>query len=123
MKKIISTYLISLLAFFASPVFAAVPRNFRDLIQVTIIGGILRPLVPLLIGLAVVVFIYGVLVLIFSEGGDKKEDGKKYMFWGIIGIFVMVSVWGLVAILQSTFGFDSGINNIPSIQIQPIIVN
>jgi hypothetical protein len=60
-----------------------------------------------LIGLAVVIFIYGVITTILAEGGEKKEDGKKFMFWGIIGIFVMVSVWGLVAILKNTFKLEN----------------
>ena len=75
--------------------------------NITIINGILKPIVPLLVSLAVVFFIYGVLVFMFSEGGEKKEEGKQYMFWGIIGIFVMVSVWGLVTVLQGTFNLQN----------------
>jgi len=91
----------------AIPANAQTPQNFSELINNTIIRGILRPIVPFLIGLAVVVFIYGVLIIVLSEGGEKKEDGKKFMFWGIIGIFVMVSVWGLVAIMSSTFQLNN----------------
>ena len=114
MKKIFYTLSLLLITIIAIPVIAA-PENFKALIETTIISGMLRPLVPLLIGLAVVVFIYGVLVLMFSEGGEKKEDGKKFMFWGIIGIFVMVSLWGLVNIVKSTFNLDT--QNIPKIEI------
>jgi hypothetical protein len=32
------------------------------------------------------------------------------MIWGIVGIAVMVSVWGLVSILQGVFGLDNGAN-------------
>jgi len=81
--------------------------TFADLINNVFIGNIIRPLVPLLISLALVIFIYGIVLLMFSEGGEKKEEGKQYMFWGIIGIFVMVSVWGLVAILQRTFNLEN----------------
>lgn len=91
------------------------PKTFRDIIQCVFIAGLIKPLVPLLIGLAVVVFIYGVLILMFSEGGEKKEEGKQYMLWGIIGIFVMVSVWGLVNILKGTFGLDPAV---PKIEIK-----
>lgn len=106
-EKLYST-LVSLVLF-STPalVVFAVAKDFKDLITNTIIGGILRPLVPLLIGLAVVIFIYGVLTTMLAEGGEKKEDGKKYMLWGIVGIFVMVSVWGLVAILTSTLNLDT----------------
>lgn len=107
MKKIIYTLPIILLSTIALPALAASATNFKDLVNNVFISGLLKPLVPFLIGLAVVVFIYGVLVVIFSEGGEKKEGGKKYMLWGIVGIFVMVSVWGLVNILISTFNLDT----------------
>jgi hypothetical protein len=111
MKKILYTFSILLLSTLALPLFAA-PKDFNALINDTIIGGLLRPIVPLLIGAAVVVFIYGVLTTMLSEGGDKKEEGKQYMFWGIIGIFVMVSVWGLVAIVQGTFKLDTTVQKV-----------
>jgi hypothetical protein len=104
MKKNLVMSFIAFISSLALPALAA-PKNFNELIRVTIIGGILKPLVPFLVGLAVVIFIYGVITIMLSEGGDKKEEGKKYMLWGIVGIFVMVSIWGLVAILQGTFGF------------------
>lgn len=106
MKKI-NQYFLSALASVAlaapATVALAAVTNFKDLINQTIIAGILRPLIPLLVGLAVVMFVYGVLIFMFSEGGEKKEEGKQYMLWGIIGIFVMVSVWGLVSILVGVF--------------------
>lgn len=99
----------------------ATVSTFKELVNNVFIGNILQPLVPLLIGLAVVVFIYGVLILMLSEGGEKKEEGKQYMLWGIIGIFVMVSLWGLVAVLTSTFNLSTSTPNIqmtvPSVKV------
>lgn len=114
MKKIITIYSLAYVIAFASPALAAV-TTFKQLINEVLIGSILRPIVPFLIGLAVVIFIYGVLTTMLSEGGEKKEDGKQYMMWGIVGIFVMVSVWGLVGILSSTFSLDN--TTIPTIKI------
>jgi len=89
-------------------------KSLADIINQVFINGILRPIVPLLIGLAVVVFIYGVFNTVLSEG-DKKEQGKEYMIWGIVGIFVMVSVWGLVNIVKDTFDLPE---NVPVIEIK-----
>ncbi len=97
-------------------------KNFKWLIDSIVLDGILRPIVPVLIGLAVVVFIYGVLTLMFSDG-DKKEEGKQYMIWGIVGLFVMVSVWGLVAVLQGTFNLEDKPQTIKIERIQPIQIN
>ncbi|MEI6495008.1 MAG: hypothetical protein WCO03_03015 [bacterium] len=108
MKNKITTFILAISSSFIIPVLAlaAAPSNFKELIGNTIIKGILKPVIPLLIGLAVVLFIYGILVVTFSDGGKKAEEGKQYMLWGIIGIFVMVSVWGLVQIVIGTFGLN-----------------
>jgi len=65
---------------------------------------LLNRLVPLLIAIAVVYFIWQVFQYTIAGDEDKKKEAKTGMIWGIVGIFVMVSIWGLVAILQSTFG-------------------
>jgi membrane protease YdiL (CAAX protease family) len=114
MKKIksLSLYLsLFLISFMALPAMATSINTFKDLVD-RAVNTIIAPIVPLLIGLAVLVFLYGVLNFTFSEGGAKKEEGKQYMIWGIVGLFVMVSVWGLVAILQGTFNLDNKTQNI-----------
>jgi uncharacterized membrane protein len=78
------------------------------------IDKLLRPIPAILIGIAVVMFIYGVIILMFSEGGEKKEEGKQYMVWGIVGIFVIISIWGLVGILAQIFNLN---NQTPTIMI------
>ncbi len=78
-------------------------RNFKDLVNMSL-SCFFTPIVYLIISLSILLFIWGVFRFIKSEGEDR-ENGKMFMFWGIIGIFVMVSIWGLVAILQNTFKF------------------
>ena len=67
-------------------------------------GAILNRIVPLIISIAIVYFIWEVFQYTIAGDEDKKKAAKQGMVWGIIGIFVMVSIWGLVAILQATFG-------------------
>jgi hypothetical protein len=55
---------------------------------------------------AVVYVIYGAFQMITSE--EKRQSGKDTIVYGIIGLFVMVSVWGLVNILTSTFKLQGG---------------
>lgn len=74
--------------------------------------------IPVLIGLAVLAFSWGIVVYLFT--GDK-DKGKSIMIGGIIAIFVMTSVWGLVGILRSTVlpqGSNSDAQNIPIPRIQ-----
>lgn len=85
---------------------AATARNLTDLINIFI--DILQALVPLIVGLAVVVFFWGILKYVIA-GGDKdgKAEGRRVIVYGILGIAVMVSVWGLVEIVKNTFFADS----------------
>lgn len=93
--------------------------DFKSLIS-CIGSNILNPLVALIMGAALVVFLFGVLK--FIRDGDKPEERKKggaMMMYGVVGFFVMLSVWGLVGILTNTF-FDGGAPQqppIPTIQI------
>jgi predicted histidine transporter YuiF (NhaC family) len=84
-------------------------------IALSSIGGILdylscllvQSVVPLLFALAVVGFIWGVIQTTMNpEDAEKRKQGKMYMMWGIIGLFVMLSIWGLVEIITNTFGIQ-----------------
>ena len=77
---------------------------------VTWIAKILNQLIYVIIAATLVMFLYGVFKLSFVDGQkpESREQSRKFMFWGIVSLFVMVSVWGLVNILQSTF-FSGGL--------------
>jgi hypothetical protein len=69
--------------------------------------GIMNQLVYVILGAALVMFLYGILKLSFIDGekAEARAQARKFMVWGIVSLFVMVSVWGLVRILQfSLFG-------------------
>ena len=72
--------------------------------------------VPVLFALAFIVFIFGIFqFFILSRGDEEKQAlGRSLMLWGLIGFFLMVSVWGLVNILIGTFGLNSNIPNEPT---------
>ncbi len=76
-----------------------------DYIDNLIAGGlrITSNLVVLLIGIAVVWFIWNVIKYTMSAEDADKTKAKDQMIRGIIAITVSVSIWGLVAILQTMF--------------------
>ncbi len=66
---------------------------------------IINPAIYLLFGIAVLMFIWGIISYIASAGNPgKAEQGKKIMLYGIIGLFVMASALGIVKILCNFFG-------------------
>ena len=62
--------------------------------------------VALLITLAILVFFWG-LIRYLTSVGESKADGLQIMFYGVITIFVMVSIWGIIGLLRNTFGVTS----------------
>ncbi|PIP86613.1 hypothetical protein COV42_00230 [Candidatus Campbellbacteria bacterium CG11_big_fil_rev_8_21_14_0_20_44_21] len=78
------------------------PTSFKELIFLFV--EIVRNLIPLFMLLAVLYFFWGIALFIRNTGGGKeKEEAKSIMLWGIIALFVMVSVWGIVGLLKRTF--------------------
>ena len=73
-----------------------------------IIGDVV---IPAMFAFAVLLFIWGAIkfFIINSDEESKREQGKQFMIWGIIALTVMISVWGLVGLLQNTFGVSTGI--------------
>lgn len=94
------------------------PRDFSELMCV-VTNNILSPIIPILVTLALIAFFWGVAKYVIQGAHDEKslEQGKQIMLWGIIGLFVMVSVWGLVAIVQNTFNLGSAPFNASDVQI------
>lgn len=81
-----------------------------------IIGLINTVAVPVVFALAFIVFIWGVFQYFILGGGNEeaKEKAKGLMLWGLIGFFVMVSVWGLVHILTGTVSLTNSVPNYPT---------
>lgn len=57
----------------------------------------------LVVGLATVAFIWGLIKYVISESDQDKKNAKNIIFYGIVILFVMVSVWSLVGIFENTF--------------------
>ena len=69
---------------------------------------ILNPIIGFMFAVAVVMFIYGIVEYIWSaDNEDKVAVGKTHMIYGIIGIFVMIGVYGILNIL-SGFWWEIG---------------
>src|SRR3990167_1349323 len=67
--------------------------------------GILNGVIFLFITVAIVVFFWGLIQYLANIGGeDAAKKGIQLMLWGVIALFVMVSVWGIIRLLQNTFG-------------------
>jgi hypothetical protein len=64
----------------------------------------------LMMGFAIVMFVWYVIKYFIRTTEDHKEAGL-YVMYSVIGFFVILSMWGIVNILQNTFGLQ---NDAPS---------
>src|SRR3989344_4171018 len=99
----IAMFSAPIFAFAASPV--ALSGPLADL--KTKIVTIFNLGAAILIGLAFVVFLWGIYKYVTTASLDGKAGAKETIIYGLIGLFVMLSAWGLVNILLGTFGFTA----------------
>lgn len=110
---------VSLLAFLAPLI--ALAQEFGEIGSFieNISSFINSTLIPLVFGIALLVFLWGIFQYFILGGGDegKREEGKKLMLYAIIGFVVMVSVFGIVNMIANGLGFsdDESIQNIPNV--------
>ncbi|MCX6754900.1 MAG: hypothetical protein NTU81_03690 [Candidatus Nomurabacteria bacterium] len=79
--------------------------------------GYLNYIVPALITVAVVYFIWGVISFMTSSDEEAKKMGRTKIINGLIGLFVIVAFWGIIAVVKNTFG----IGNVTGQNITPCI--
>ena len=62
-------------------------------------------LIPIAFALALLFFIWGLAIFIKNSGSeDAHKEGRDKMIWGVLALFVIVAVWGLVRFLGNVFG-------------------
>lgn len=69
----------------------------------------LNQIIGLLFVAATVVFLWGVIKYVVAGGDEKKlDEGRNFIIYGLIGLFVMLAMWGIVrAVCSSIFGVSS----------------
>jgi len=85
------------------------------------VSVIINPAIGIVFAAGFFLFMWGLVQFIMNleEGGDNKE-GKSHMLWGIAGMVIMVSIYGILALLDATFnlgtlngqGFNTGGYNV-----------
>jgi len=66
---------------------------------------IINPLIVLLFSAALIYFILGVIeYVIKADSDEQRTQGREHMKWGMIGMFIMVAVYGIIALIKNTIG-------------------
>jgi hypothetical protein len=79
-------------------------KNLQQVLEFLI--GIANQIIGLLIGLALVGFLWGVFKYIANGNNpEKRKEGSRFMIYGLISLLVITSFWGFIVLLRETFGF------------------
>lgn len=120
MKKTVGSILTGALAFL--PLVALAQFGEISTFVAKISQFINSTLIPLVFGIALLVFIWGVFKAFILGGADasSREEGQQLMLWAIIGFVLMVSVFGIVNMIANGLGFGGkeNIENIPNVPTQ-----
>lgn len=66
---------------------------------------IINPIIILLFALATALFMYGLIRYFFASDNETVvNETKQHMLWGIFGMFIMISVFGIMRLILNTLG-------------------
>jgi TM2 domain-containing membrane protein YozV len=91
---------------FLSPLFALAefPTSFVGFICLLV--DLINTTIPVLVSIAFLIFFFGIARFILSAGDAKGiAEGKSFMIYGILGVFLLVSFWGIMQFMLDQFEF------------------
>lgn len=69
---------------------------------------ILNPLIAVMFAVALASFMFGIVTYIWNPDNENlREKGRQSMMWGIVGMFIMVSVFAIMRFIISSIGADA----------------
>ncbi|MBU6426987.1 hypothetical protein KGQ27_01980 [Patescibacteria group bacterium] len=92
-----------LLSYFVPRANAAVDAAAFGKVLDPVITNIVNPIIELLFAVGIFVFAFGIVEMI-AHGDDStaREKGRWHMLYGAIGMFIMLSAWGIIHLIANT---------------------
>lgn len=105
MKKILLSLLV--LGVIAVPALVSAQADTTKLNStITSLTDTVNLIIPLMLAVAVVVFIYGVIRYILAEGEIDRNKAVGRIVWSVVAIAAILAVWGLARLLIGVLDLD-----------------
>lgn len=115
MKKITTLGIL----FLAATPFLASAQNLTPFVSIIeAVGTIVNLLIPILVGVAIIVFFWG-LIKYIRESGKGHEQGRNIMIAGLVSLFVMVCLYGIINFAAGALNISG--NNTATVPVAPKI--
>ncbi len=104
MKKLYQSFLILyFLCFYLLPLSVFAVTDFKGLVY-GVTTEIVKYIIFIIVSLSLLSFLWGMAKFILNAGNEtEREKGKKTMVWGLLSLFVMVSLMGIVYMIRVAF--------------------
>ena len=79
---------------------------------------IINPAILIIFAAGFFLFVWGLVQFLWNLDEGAQSDGKQHMLWGIVGMLIMISVYGIIGLIDNSFGLQisnpdiSRINNV-----------
>lgn len=81
-----------------------------------IIADLINIATPIVVALALLYFFWGLANYILNANNEEeKKKGRTIMIWGILALFIMVSVWGIINVVRDTFDIQDNTITVPGV--------
>jgi len=78
------------------------PEDFAGFVKAGVFY--MEKIILVLVAISLLAFVGGIVYYFMLSPGDqnKRGEGRKFMLWGIVALFVMVSMWGIVNFVSNS---------------------
>ncbi len=107
---------VAVIALAFTPAIAFAQNATQLFALLTIVQKVLNYLMPIMIILGVLYVGWGIISFVIKTNEEERAAAKNAILYGVIGLFAIVSIWGLVKFLQQTLGVDANATtNLPCV--------
>ncbi|HWO07127.1 MAG TPA: hypothetical protein VNM40_00930 [Candidatus Paceibacterota bacterium] len=81
---------------------------------------VVEPIIAVIFTLGLLMFFVGIVEFLWQiKDGKTEGDGRKHMVWGLVGMLIMVSVYGIINLIINTFDLDDAIDTSRAQNVRP----